>query len=91
MGQRIAVRLRDREFTPEQLSGFLLQKIEAFLGEPVATAVVTVPAYFDDNQRNATKDACAIAGIEVARLVNEPRRHRSPTASTVPTRSCASQ
>lgn len=76
MGQRLAVRLRDREFTPEQLSGFLLQKIkrdaEAFLGEPLTKAVVTVPAYFDDNQRSATKDACAIAGIEVARLVNEP-------------------
>lgn len=76
MGQRVTVRLRDREFTPEQLSGFLLQKIkrdaEAFLGEPVARAVVTVPAYFDDNQRSATKDACAIAGLEVARLVNEP-------------------
>lgn len=76
MGQRLEVRLRDRGFTPEQLSGFLLQKIkrdaEAFLGEPVTKAVVTVPAYFDDNQRSATKDACAIAGIEVARLVNEP-------------------
>jgi len=76
MGQRIAVRLREREFTPEQLSGFLLQKIkrdaEAFLGEPVGQAVVTVPAYFDDNQRSATKDAAGIAGIEVVRLVNEP-------------------
>jgi molecular chaperone DnaK len=53
-----------------------LQKIkrdaEAFLGEPVSKAVVTVPAYFDDNQRSATKDACAIAGLEAARLVNEP-------------------
>ena len=76
MGKRETVRLRGREFTPEQLSAFLLQKIkrdtEAFLGEPVEKAVVTVPAYFDDNQRNATKDACRIAGIEVARLVNEP-------------------
>jgi molecular chaperone DnaK len=76
MGQRLAVRLQDREFTPEQLSAFLLQKIkryaEAYLGEPVVQAVVTVPAYFDDNQRSATKDACAVAGIEVARLVNEP-------------------
>lgn len=76
MGQRTKTRLRDKEFTPEQLSAFLLQKIkrdaEAFLGEPVEKAVVTVPAYFDDNQRNATKDACRIAGIEVARLVNEP-------------------
>jgi len=76
MGQREKIRLRNREFSPEQLSAFLLQKIkrdaEAFLGEPVAKAVVTVPAYFDDNQRTATKDACRIAGLEVARLVNEP-------------------
>jgi molecular chaperone DnaK len=76
MGQREKIRLRDREFSPEQLSAFLLQKIkrdaEAFLGEPVDKAVVTVPAYFDDNQRSATKDACRIAGLEVARLVNEP-------------------
>jgi molecular chaperone DnaK len=76
MGQRLRVRLRDKEFTPEQLSAFLLQKIksdaEAFLGEPVEKAVVTVPAYFDDNQRNATKDAAKIAGLEVVRLVNEP-------------------
>jgi molecular chaperone DnaK len=76
MGRRETVRLRDREFTPEQLSAFLLGKVkrdaEGFLGEPVTEAVVTVPAYFDDNQRSATKDACGIAGIEVARLVNEP-------------------
>lgn len=76
MGRREKARLRNNEYSPEQLSAFLLQKIkrdaEAFLGEPVTKAVVTVPAYFDDNQRNATKDACSIAGIEVARLVNEP-------------------
>ncbi len=76
MGRRETIRLRDKEFSPEQLSAFLLQKIkrdaEAFLGEPVQQAVVTVPAYFDDNQRSATKDACRIAGIDVARLVNEP-------------------
>ena len=76
MGQRKTFELRGKTFSPEQLSAFLLQKIkrdaEAFLGEPVEKAVVTVPAYFDDNQRNATKDACRIAGIEVARLVNEP-------------------
>lgn len=76
MGKRETIRLRDREFTPEQLSAFLLQKIkndaEAFLGEAVEKAVVTVPAYFDDNQRSATKDACKIAGLEVIRLVNEP-------------------
>ena len=76
MGKREKIRLRDREFSPEQLSAFLLQKIqrdaEAFLGEKIEKAVVTVPAYFDDNQRSATKDACRIAGIEVERLVNEP-------------------
>jgi molecular chaperone DnaK len=76
MGTREHIRLRDREFSPEQLSAFLLQKIkrdaEAFLGEPVSKAVVTVPAYFDDNQRSATKDAAGIAGLEVVRLVNEP-------------------
>jgi molecular chaperone DnaK len=76
MGTRQKTRLRGREFTPEQLSAFLLGKIkrdaEAFLGEPVKDAVVTVPAYFDDNQRSATKDAAAIAGLNVVRLVNEP-------------------
>jgi molecular chaperone DnaK len=76
MGRREKIRLLGREFSPEQLSAFLLQKIkrdaEAFLGEKVESAVVTVPAYFDDNQRNATKDACTIAGLTVARLVNEP-------------------
>ena len=76
MGQRVTITLRGRGFTPEQLSAFLMQKIkrdgEAFLGEPVTKAVVTVPAYFDDNQRSATKDAAGIAGLEVIRLVNEP-------------------
>lgn len=76
MGKREKIRLRNREFSPEQLSAFLLKKIkqdsEAFLGEPVTQAVVTVPAYFDDNQRSATKDAGRIAGLEVLRLVNEP-------------------
>lgn len=76
MGKRENIRLGDRDYSPEQLSAFLLQKIkrdaEAFLGEPVEKAVVTVPAYFDDNQRAATKDACRIAGLEVVRLVNEP-------------------
>ena len=76
MGLREKLRLREREFSPEELSALLLQKIkrdaEAFLGEPLEKAVVTVPAYFDDNQRSATKDACRIAGLEVVRLVNEP-------------------
>jgi len=76
MGTRDQIALRDRSFSPEQLSAFLLQKIkrdaEAFLGETVTQAVVTVPAYFDDNQRAATKDAAGISGLEVLRLVNEP-------------------
>ena len=76
MGKREKIHLHGHDFTPEQLSAFLLQKIkrdaEAFLGEKIERAVVTVPAYFDDNQRSATKDACRIAGLEVARLVNEP-------------------
>jgi molecular chaperone DnaK len=76
MGQREIMRLRDHAFAPEQLSAILLQKIkrdaEAFLNEPVEQAVVTVPAYFNDNQRSATQNACCIAGLEVARLLNEP-------------------
>ena len=76
MGQRDKIRLAGKEFTPEELSALLLQKIkrdaEAFLGGPVDKAVITVPAYFNDNQRSATKDACRIAGLEAARLVNEP-------------------
>jgi len=65
-----------KEYTPQQLSSFILQKIkrdaEAFLGEPVEKAVITVPAYFNDNQRQATKDAGAIAGLDVVRIINEP-------------------
>jgi molecular chaperone DnaK len=76
MGRRETIMLRGQPCSPEQLSAFLLQKIkrdaEAFLGEAVQKAVVTVPAYFDDNQRSATKDACRIAGLDVVRLVNEP-------------------
>ncbi len=76
MGTREQIRLRERTFSPEQLSAFLLQKIkrdaEAYLGEAVENAVVTVPAYFDDNQRSATKDACRIARLQAERLVNEP-------------------
>ncbi len=65
-----------KKYTPQQISAFILQKIkrdaEAYLGGPVQKAVVTVPAYFNDAQRQATKDAGAIAGLEVVRLVNEP-------------------
>jgi molecular chaperone DnaK len=65
-----------KEYTPQQISSFILQKIkrdaEAFLGEAVDRAVVTVPAYFNDNQRQATKDAGEIAGLQVVRIINEP-------------------
>ena len=65
-----------KEYTPQQLSAFLLQKVkrdaEAFLGAKIEKAVITVPAYFNDNQRQATKDAGTIAGLEVVRIVNEP-------------------
>lgn len=76
MGQEYKYTLQNKEYTPQQLSGFILQKVkkdaEAFLADKVTKAVITVPAYFDDNQRQATKDAGAIAGLEVVRLVNEP-------------------
>jgi len=76
MGTDYKYNVNGREFTPQQLSAFILQKIkkdaEAYLGETIAKAVITVPAYFNDNQRQATKDAGAIAGLEVVRLVNEP-------------------
>ena len=76
MGTDHKYRIAGKEFTPQQLSAFLLQKVkrdaEAFLGEKVEKAVITVPAYFNDNQRQATKDAGTIAGLEVVRLVNEP-------------------
>ncbi len=65
-----------KEYTPQQISAFILQKIkrdaEAYLGEPVNEAVITVPAYFNDNQRQATKDAGEIAGLKVLRIINEP-------------------
>lgn len=97
MGKREMIHLRNREFSPEQLSAFLLQKIkrdaEAFLGEPVEKAVVTVPAYFDDNQRSATKDACRIAGIDVARIsfgrTMPTWQSKQLTASSVASAKCA--
>ena len=76
MGTDFKYNAGGKEYTPQQLSAFLLQKIkkdaEDFLGEKVEKAVITVPAYFDDNQRQATKDAGKIAGLEVIRIVNEP-------------------
>src|SRR5438046_7936419 len=72
----IRVRLGDRVFTPPEISAFILRELknwaEAFFGETVDRAVITVPAYFNDAQRQATKDAGRIAGLEVLRLVNEP-------------------
>jgi molecular chaperone DnaK len=72
----IRIQLGDKYFTPPEISAFILRELknwaEAFLGEPVERAVVTVPAYFNDAQRQATKDAGKIAGLEIVRLVNEP-------------------
>src|SRR5574344_2394190 len=68
--------VKGKKYTPQQISAYILQKIksdaEAFLGEKITKAVITVPAYFNDNQRTATKDAGTIAGLDVVRLVNEP-------------------
>ena len=76
MGTKEKYSVNGKEYTPQQLSAFILQKIkkdaEAFLGEKVEKAVITVPAYFNDSQRQATKDAGAIAGLEVVRIINEP-------------------
>jgi len=76
MGRGEKVKARDKEYSPEQISAFILQKIkkdaEDFLGEKITDAVITVPAYFDDDQRQATKDAGKIAGLNVKRIINEP-------------------
>ena len=75
-GQGVAVEMDGKEYTPEEISAMILSKIkadaESFLGEPVTEAIITVPAYFDDSQRQATKDAGKIAGLEVKRIINEP-------------------
>ena len=76
MGTDWTTKIDDKDFTPQQISAFVLQKLkrdaEAYLGEPVTDAVITVPAYFSDAQRQATKEAGEIAGLTVSRIVNEP-------------------
>ena len=76
MGSDHTFTIMDKAYKPQQISAFILQKIkkdaEAFVGEPIQKAVITVPAYFDDNQRQATKDAGTIAGLDVVRIINEP-------------------
>src|SRR5512137_42783 len=76
MGTDYKVRIEGKDYSPPEISAMILRKIrtdaEAFLGQKISQAVITVPAYFNDNQRQATKDAGKIAGLEVLRLVNEP-------------------
>jgi len=84
MGTDFKYQISGKEFTPPQLAAFLLQKVkrdaEAFLGEKVEKAVITVPAYFNDNQRQATKDAGTIAGSKLCASLTSPRPRPLPMA-----------
>ena len=76
MGTDYKVTVQGKEYSPQQISAFILQKIkrdaETFLGEKIKKCIITVPAHFNDNQRQATKDAGEIAGFEISRIINEP-------------------
>ena len=76
MGTDYKVNIEGKDYTPQELSAIILQHLksyaEEYIGEPVTKAVITVPAYFNDSQRQATKDAGKIAGLEVERIINEP-------------------
>jgi len=78
MGTEYQVKVFGKEYTPQQISALILQKIlrdsETYLGEKITKAVITVPAHFNDNQRQATIDAGEIAGLKVTRIVNEPQQ-----------------
>ena len=75
-GGAAAVKIDDKVYTPQEISAFILQKMkqtaEDYLGKPVTEAVITVPAYFNDQERTATKEAGKIAGLDVKRIINEP-------------------